>query len=78
VATVDNVMVYDTQHPYPLCTIGGIHYAALTDLAWSADGRQLAISSSDGYCTLVSFEAKELGTPLSNEETNAILHPCDK
>lgn len=72
VATLDSVLVYDTQHPYPLCVVGGIHYASLTDLAWSTDGRLLAVSSSDGYCTIISFEAGELGTPLSAEETHSV------
>jgi len=55
------VLIYDTQHCYPLCVIQGIHYAPLTDLAWSADGRLLIVSSSDGYCTVVTFGEEELG-----------------
>lgn len=33
----------------------------------SDDGRMLAVSSSDGYCSLVVFDEKELGMPLSND-----------
>ena len=29
----------------------------------SHDGRVLVVSSTDGYCTLVTFEAGELGEP---------------
>jgi hypothetical protein len=39
----------------------------------SNDGHILIISSSDGYCSAVSFEENELGIPLSKEETVEIL-----
>ena len=38
----------------------------MTDLAWSADGRLLAASSHDGYCTMASFAPGDLGTPLKD------------
>lgn len=31
----------------------------------SPDGRYLALSSQDGYCTLLEFEHEELGSPVS-------------
>ena len=34
----------------------------------SKDGLLLAISSSDGYCTIISFDENELGTPLVEEK----------
>ncbi|KAL1441508.1 hypothetical protein MTO96_008476 [Rhipicephalus appendiculatus] len=33
----------------------------LSDLTWSSDGRVLAASSTDGYCSLITFGEKELG-----------------
>lgn len=30
----------------------------------SSDARYLALSSQDGYCTLVEFENDELGAPI--------------
>eukprot|EP00983_Pelagomonas_calceolata_P129838 1161640-Pelagomonas_calceolata.AAC.4 len=42
--------------------------APITDLAWSADGCSLAVSSQDGYCSLAVFEPGELGTPLQPHE----------
>ena len=33
-------------------------------LAWSPDGRMIAVSSHDGYCSLISFAENELGTPI--------------
>ena len=34
----------------------------------SKDGLLLAISSSDGYCTIIGFDENELGTPLVEEK----------
>lgn len=34
VATLDSVLIYDTESLYPIAYIDGIHYAELTDLAW--------------------------------------------
>lgn len=33
-ATLDTVLIYDTDSNFPLCYIDGIHFAELTDLAW--------------------------------------------
>ncbi|KAK2188752.1 hypothetical protein NP493_123g03032 [Ridgeia piscesae] len=65
VATEDAVLVYDTQQPQPLAFFTNIHYHQLSDITWSHDGRVLVISSTDGYCTLVTFEAGELGEPYN-------------
>ncbi len=63
-ATLDGVALYDTASPRPLAFLGGLHMAPVTDLAWSTDGRSLAVSSYDSYCSVVAFEAGELGVPL--------------
>jgi len=34
VATLDSILLYDTQQKAPFGYIGNIHYAALTDVAW--------------------------------------------
>jgi chromatin assembly factor 1 subunit B len=48
----------------------GLHYAGLTDAAWSADGRTLFVTSSDGYISIISFGLGELGNvyvvPVAN------------
>ncbi|EFJ49718.1 hypothetical protein VOLCADRAFT_58980, partial [Volvox carteri f. nagariensis] len=64
IASIDSVVLYDMQALEPLAVLGGIHYAAVTDLAWSDDGRYLVVASRDGYCTVCSFEDGELGEPL--------------
>ena len=61
VASVDSVVVYDTGKPEPIAVIGGIHLAPLSDLSWSSDGRCLAISSQDGYCSFVWLDDEEVG-----------------
>eukprot|EP00850_Spirogloea_muscicola_P000578 SM000002S05658 [mRNA] locus=s2:1447387:1458351:+ [translate_table: standard] len=65
IASLNSVYLYNTEQLQPVAVLGGIHYAAVTDIAWSQDAKFLAVSSQDGYCTIVSFEAGELGTPLA-------------
>lgn len=36
VGTLDGVLLYDTEQPYPVATIAHVHYAQITDLAWYA------------------------------------------
>ncbi|XP_021274320.1 chromatin assembly factor 1 subunit FAS2 [Herrania umbratica] len=65
VATLNSLYIYDTESVPPIAILAGLHYAAITDIAWSFDARYLALSSQDGYCTLVEFEKDELGQPSS-------------
>ncbi|XP_021713903.1 chromatin assembly factor 1 subunit FAS2-like [Chenopodium quinoa] len=64
VVTLNSLYIYDTESVAPLAILAGLHYAAITDIAWSPDGKYLALSSQDGYCTLVEFQSDELGTPI--------------
>lgn len=43
VATVDSVLLYDTEQAAPFALLAHLHLALLTDLAWSRDGRWLAL-----------------------------------
>ncbi|KAK3585670.1 hypothetical protein CHS0354_020236 [Potamilus streckersoni] len=76
VATEDSVLLYDTQQEQPFAYITNIHYHQLSDLSWSSDGRILVVSSTDGYCTLVTFKDGEIGihyeppTEKSSSEVN--------
>ncbi|KAI0819859.1 WD40 repeat-like protein [Trametes gibbosa] len=56
VATMDTVMIYDTQQTSPVCLLTKLHYDEFTDMSWSPDGQCLMLSSRDGYCTLVVFD----------------------
>ncbi|XP_037519390.1 chromatin assembly factor 1 subunit B [Rhipicephalus sanguineus] len=61
VATQKAILLYDTQRSAPFAHISNIHYTRLSDLTWSSDARVLAASSTDGYCSLITFGEKELG-----------------
>ncbi|KAJ1266838.1 hypothetical protein BS78_07G009500 [Paspalum vaginatum] len=63
VATLNSLYVYDTESVPPILIYAGLHYAAITDIAWSSDAKYLALSSRDCYCTIVEFENEELGQP---------------
>lgn len=65
------MFIYTTRSTIPYAVIGSIHYAELTDMAWSNDDR-LIISSRDGFITLINFENKELGDRLSYENIGEI------
>ena len=68
VATQNAIMFYDTQQVAPWGRVSNVHYTGLTDLAWSPCGNILFASSSDGYCSIVSFAPGEIGE-LYSEET---------
>ncbi|KAK3497023.1 WD40-repeat-containing domain protein [Neurospora hispaniola] len=67
VATQDSVLLYDTQQHTPICIVSNLHCATFTDLTWSTDGLTLLISSSDGFCSTLSFLPGELGIPYTGE-----------
>lgn len=69
VATLNSLYIYDTESIPPIAVYAGLHYAAITDIAWSSNAKYLALSSQDGYCTLVEFESDELGSPIPRPET---------
>lgn len=65
VATQDSVLVYDTQQQAPICVVSNLHFATFTDLTWSNDGLTLIMSSSDGFCSTLTFAPGELGQPYT-------------
>ena len=68
VATKSSVYFYDTQQKQPFALISNIHYTRLTDVTWSNDGRIVVVSSTDGFCSLITFEQGELGEEYENSE----------
>ncbi|KAM7513788.1 hypothetical protein LguiA_003371 [Lonicera macranthoides] len=72
VATLNSLYIYDTQSIQPIAILAGLHYAAVTDISWSPTGKYVALSSQDGYCTLVEFENDELGPPVSFSENKVM------
>lgn len=75
VASEDSILLYDTQQKLPFGLVSNIHYHTLSDLTWSRDGSFLAVSSTDGYCSFLSFSPGELGTPLKEPPTLEIFVP---
>ncbi|ESW31824.1 hypothetical protein PHAVU_002G271200 [Phaseolus vulgaris] len=71
VATLNSLYIFDTESTSPLAVLAGLHYAAITDITWSSDAHYLALSSQDGFCSLVEFENDELGSPYSLSEGKA-------
>lgn len=66
VATGDAVMIYDTQQLTPLAVLSNLHYATFTDLAWSSDGHKLIMTSTDGFCSICTFDESDLGEVHNN------------
>ncbi|XP_036397110.1 chromatin assembly factor 1 subunit B [Megalops cyprinoides] len=75
IASEDSIFLYDTQQTFPFGYISNIHYHTLSDLTWSGDGSFLAVSSTDGYCSFVTFAPGELGTPLKERPSLEMLTP---
>lgn len=68
VMTMDRVYIFDTEHKEPIWCVSGLHYAALTDISWSCDGRFLIVTSVDGFCSLLELEPMDIGScPLSSQ-----------
>lgn len=65
VATLDSVIIYDTASRLPLAAFCQIHYDSISDLAWSKDGKYLAVSSRDCFCSIISFDDGDLGKPAN-------------
>nr|XP_040057334.1 chromatin assembly factor 1 subunit B [Gasterosteus aculeatus aculeatus]XP_040057335.1 chromatin assembly factor 1 subunit B [Gasterosteus aculeatus aculeatus] len=75
VASEDSILLYDTQQTIPFGLVSNIHYHTLSDLTWSRDGSFLAVSSTDGYCSFLSFSPGELGTPLKEPPVLEVFAP---
>lgn len=76
VASLSSVYIYDTEHEHPIAALQDAHYSKLTDLSWSEDGKVLAISSTDGYISLVYFDDGELGEVLDDAARAEIMKPA--
>ncbi|XP_061383079.1 chromatin assembly factor 1 subunit B-like [Danaus plexippus] len=68
VATRRSLLLYDTHQKAPVALISNIHYTRITDLSWSSDGLTLVASSTDGFCSVVSFTEEELGEALTTAD----------
>jgi len=66
IATQNAIMFYDTQQAAPFGRVSNVHYTGLTDLTWSPCGSIVFASSSDGYCSIITFGPDELGTEYTS------------
>lgn len=67
VATLNTILVCDTETFTPFAVISDAHYARISDLTWSPDNNTLLASSTDGYCSFIFFEGFELGEKYDGE-----------
>ncbi|XP_020597998.1 chromatin assembly factor 1 subunit FAS2 [Phalaenopsis equestris] len=71
VATFNSLYIYDSESSSPIVIVAGLHYAAITDISWSPNAKYLALSSQDGYCSILEFDDDELGVPFSSEDSRS-------
>lgn len=74
IATKSSVYLYDTQQKVPFGLISNIHYTRLTDITWSNDGKIMIVSSTDGFCSIITFDDGELGEEYKDPD---ILQPFE-
>ncbi|EEC20226.1 chromatin assembly factor I P60 subunit, putative [Ixodes scapularis] len=67
VATQNAILLYDTEQSSPFAHITNIHYTRLSDLTWSPDGLVLVASSTDGFCSIITFGEGEIGKIYDGE-----------
>lgn len=73
VFTMDTLMIFDSRQSHPIAAFSDLHYGSLTDIAWAPDGYSLLLTSTDGFCSLVEFEASDLGHVLDAGEQASII-----
>ncbi|XP_060526441.1 chromatin assembly factor 1 subunit B [Cylas formicarius] len=71
VGTDHDIILYDTQQIFPFARFQDIHYTRLTDLTWSQDGLLLIGSSTDGFCSVITFDVGELGVAFVNRRAGS-------
>lgn len=65
------------QSVTPLVVLGGLHLEVITDLAWSPDGRHLAVSSYDCYCRFACLNSQLLEVAYSSDCRWELATPFD-
>lgn len=90
IATQDSILIYDTQRLKCVAVVTSIHYAVITDVAWSSDGRTVFVSSNDGFISCVvlgknivgevvgGFDLEELQEITKHEKASAAATPISR
>ncbi|ABN67092.2 predicted protein [Scheffersomyces stipitis CBS 6054] len=68
VATHDSILIYDTENFKPLGYVSNLHYSSITDLKWDSDGTKIIVSSTDGFCSIISFDDNVFGQRYAKKE----------
>ncbi|WEW61584.1 HIR complex subunit [Emydomyces testavorans] len=68
-----SLSVWITSNPRPILIAQDLSAKAISDLAWSPDGRGLFATALDGTILGVRFEDQELGYPMPIEENEKSL-----
>ncbi|KAK2752821.1 HIR complex subunit [Onygenales sp. PD_40] len=68
-----SLSVWITSNPRPVVITQDLAAKAISDLAWSPDGKCLFATALDGTILAVRFEDAELGFPMSLEENEKSL-----
>ena len=71
--TMDAVHILDSTQKIPVAVVKDLHYGSITDVVWSPDGATLLVTSTDGFCSVITFEHEELGEMIPEEEQRRIL-----
>ena len=64
-ATRATIIIYDSQHPRALAIVDKISYNDISDAAWSKDGKNIVVSSMEGYCHYLSIDLDNLGVQVT-------------
>ena len=72
-STDGNFSVWSQALSVPLFTMQNAFDAAVTDIAWSADGKHLLLASKDGTVLMCKFKRADLGKPFSVERQKSML-----
>ncbi|KAG7663729.1 CAC2 [[Candida] subhashii] len=72
IATQDSIVLYSTEEFKPLGFVSNLHYSTITDLKWDIDGSRIIVSSTDGFCSVVSFEEGVFGEMYVEEEEEEV------
>ncbi|QVM12704.1 HIR complex subunit [Coccidioides posadasii str. Silveira] len=68
-----SLSVWITINPRPIVITQDLSAKAISDLAWSPDGKNLFATALDGTILVVRFEDQELGYPMPMEENEKSL-----
>ena len=69
VATIDQVIIYDTSSIIPMAILKSIHYDCINDLTWMSSNILMA-ASSDGFCSFTQIQHQLTGDILEQGHTD--------